>query len=108
LLFRLLFLQTIYKLSDVRVIEDAQVNLAYKWFLGFNPEEKLPDPSLLSKFRKHRIGANTLEVILNNVVQQAMDKGVIKSGTIMIDATQTHAGSKKDTPLRQKITKSSL
>lgn len=46
---RLLFLQTLYTLSDERVIQEAQVNLAYKWFLGLNPEDLLPDPSQLSK-----------------------------------------------------------
>lgn len=99
LLFRLLFLQVLYNLSDVRIIEDAQVNLAYKWFLALNPEDELPDPSLLSKFRKHRLGANTLEVVLKNVVQQAIDKGLIKSNAIILDATHSHAGAKKDSPL---------
>jgi transposase len=99
LLFRLLFLQTLYKLSDVRIIEEAQVNLAYKWFLGLNPEEELPDPSLLSKFRKHRVGTNTLEVVHHHIVQQAIDKGLIKSSVLIIDATHTYARTKKDSPL---------
>jgi transposase len=55
LLFRLLFLQFLYNLSDERVIEDSQYNLAYKWFLGLNPEDTLPDPSQLSWFRRHRL-----------------------------------------------------
>ena len=33
-LFRLLFLQNLYSLSDGRVVQETQVNLAYKWFLG--------------------------------------------------------------------------
>ncbi|GGD88232.1 hypothetical protein GCM10010911_53450 [Paenibacillus nasutitermitis] len=37
LLFRLLFIQILYNLSDERVILDTQVNLAYKWFVGLNP-----------------------------------------------------------------------
>lgn len=98
-MFRLLFLQTLYNLSDVRIIEEANVNLAYKWFLKLNPEDELPDPSLLSKFRRHRVGANTLEAILKNIVEQAIEKGLIKSNAILIDATHSHAGSKKDTPL---------
>jgi transposase len=100
LLFRLLFLQTLYKLSDVRIIDEAQVNLAYKWFLGLNPEEELPDPSLLSKFRKHRVGTNTLEVVHHHIVQQAIDKGLIKSSVLIIDATHTYARTKKDNPFR--------
>ncbi|WP_445165007.1 transposase [Neobacillus cucumis] len=46
LLFRLLFLQFLYSLSDERVIEDSKYNLAYKWFLGLN--QKIPFQMLLS------------------------------------------------------------
>ncbi|MFF2497911.1 MULTISPECIES: transposase [Peribacillus] len=42
LLFSLLFLQALYGLSDDAVIENARVNLAYKWFLRLNPEDILP------------------------------------------------------------------
>lgn len=97
-LFRILFLQTHYNLSDVQIIEEAQVNLAYKWFLSLNPEDELPDPSLLSKFRRHHVGV--LEVILNNIVEQAIDKGLIKSSAILIDATHSYAGTKRNTPLK--------
>lgn len=48
LLFRLLFLQILYNLSDERIIQEAQVNPAYKWFIGINPEDSLPDASQLS------------------------------------------------------------
>ena len=51
LMVKLLVLQYLYNLSDVRVIEDASLNLAYMYFLEINPEEELPHPSLLAKFR---------------------------------------------------------
>ena len=91
LLFRLLFLQVLYNLSDDRIIEDAQVNLAYKWFLGLNPEDKLPDPSQLSRFRNHRLGAGTVDEVLKSVVRQSIEKGLVKSKSIIIDST--YAGS---------------
>ena len=34
LLMRLLFLKHIYNLSDVQVIEQASLNIAWTWFLG--------------------------------------------------------------------------
>lgn len=47
---KLLFLQHLYNLSDERVIEEGNLNLAYMYFLGINPEDSLPDKSLLAKF----------------------------------------------------------
>ncbi|MDQ8739525.1 transposase, partial [Paenibacillus sp. LHD-38] len=99
LLFRLLFLQILYNLSDERIVQEAQVNLAYKWFLGVNPEEPLPDASQLSRFRNHRLGASQVEDVLKQVVSQCVEKGLIKSKTIILDATHTQAGSQKQRPL---------
>jgi transposase len=99
LLFRLLFLQILYNLSDERMIQEAQVNLAYKWFLGLNPEDSLPDPSQLSRFRNHRLGAGQVDEVLNAVVHQCVEKGLIKSKTILVDSTHTLAASQIQRPL---------
>jgi transposase len=79
LLFRLLFLQIMYNLSDEKVIQETQVNLAYKWFVGLNPEDDLPDSSQLSRFRIHRLGAAHVDEVLKAVVRQCIDKGLINS-----------------------------
>lgn len=99
LLFRLLFLQVLYNLSDDRIIEEAQVNLAYKWFLGLNPEDKLPDPSQLSRFRNHRLGAGAVDEVLKSVVRQSIEKGLVKSKSIIMDSTHTLAASQNQKPL---------
>ncbi|MNW26983.1 Transposase DDE domain protein [compost metagenome] len=99
LLFRLLFLQILYNLSDERVIQEAQVNLAYKWFIGINPEDPLPDASQLSRFRNHRLGASQVEDVLKHVVGQCMEQGLVKSKAIIMDATHTLAVSQKQKPL---------
>jgi transposase len=99
LLFRLLFLQFLYNLSDERVIEESQYNLAYKWFLGLNPEDSLPDPSQLSRFRRHRLGANQVEKVLEHIVKQCVEKGLIQSKSLIIDSTHTIANTSKEKPL---------
>lgn len=99
LLFRLVFLQILYNLSDERIIQETQVNLAYKWFVGLNPEDTLPDSSQLSRFRNHRLGASQVDDVLKRVVQQCIDQGLIKSKSIIMDATHTLAASQKQRPL---------
>lgn len=99
LLFRLLFLQILYNLSDERMVQEAQVNLAFKWFLGLNPEDPLPDASQLSRFRNHRLGASQVDDVLKQVVTQCVEQGLIKSKSIIMDSTHTLAGSQKQRPL---------
>lgn len=87
MMFKLLFLKKMYDLSDEALISSAQTDMAYKFFLDVEPESKMIDPSLLTKFRKTRITEDILEEILKETIQQALDKGLIKSGTIIVDYT---------------------
>lgn len=99
LLFRMLFIQYLYGLSDERTVQECQVNLAYKWFLGVNPEDALPDDSQLSRFRKHRLGANRIEEVLKSIVQQCVEKKLLKSNVLILDATHTLANAEMRKPL---------
>ncbi|KJS86522.1 MAG: hypothetical protein JM58_06795 [Peptococcaceae bacterium BICA1-8] len=78
LLVRILVLQFLYNLSDERVIEDASLNLAYMWFLGINPEEELPHPSLLAKFRVHRFQDVTIDEIIIEIIHQCVKKDIVR------------------------------
>jgi len=100
MMLKLLFLQYLYQLSDVRVIEEASYNLAYLWFLGLNPEDKLPDASLLSKFRTQRISETTLDEMITEIVRQCVEKGIIKGDGISIDTTHIEANTIKKVPER--------
>jgi transposase len=97
---KLSILQYLYNLSDERVIEDTSLNLAYMYFIGINPEDKLPDPSLLAKFRTKRLGETTLDDIITETVRQCVEKGIIKGTGISVDATHTGANTIKKVPER--------
>jgi transposase len=97
---KLLILQYLYNHSDIQVIEEASLNLAYMWFIGINPEDDLPDPSLLAKFRTHRLKETTLDDIIQEIVKQCVEKGIIKGTGISVDATHTMANTIKKVPER--------
>jgi len=97
---KILVLQYLYNLSDIRVMEELSVNLAYMWFIGVNPEEDLPDASLLAKFRTQRLQETTLDEIIKEIVKQCVQKGMIKGSGISIDCTHTKANTIKKVPER--------
>jgi transposase len=99
MMFKLMFLKSLYDLSDIRVIQNANHDMTYKFFLGLDPEEKLVDASLLTKFRKTRIkNDDILNEMLKETIRQGIEKGIIKSNTIIVDATHTQSKSRKETP----------
>ena len=101
LMIKLLMLQHLYNLSDERVIETTQTDLAFMWFIGINPDDPLPHPSLLSKFRTMRLKDLSLDEILTEVVKQCVEKGIInEENGWSIDTTHVHANTTKKTPER--------
>ncbi|NCC06605.1 MAG: IS1182 family transposase [Clostridia bacterium] len=100
MMLKLLLLEYLYNLSDVKVIEEANCNLAYLWFLGLNPEDSLPDASLLAKFRRYRLVDMTLDDILTEIVRQCVDKGIIKGNALTVDSTHIEAAVIRKTPER--------
>lgn len=98
LMFKLLFLKKLYDLSDVEVIQTAEVNMAYKYFLDLDPEDSLVAPSLLTRFRKERLKGDNLEEMLKETVNQAVEKGIIKSRSILVDSTHSKSSTKHETP----------
>lgn len=101
MMVRILILQHLYNLSDERVMEELEVNLAYMWFIGINPEDKLPDPSLLSKFRTTRLSETTLDDILAEIVRQCVENGIVSvDNGIAIDTTHISANTIKKVPER--------
>ena len=55
-LFKVVFLQFLYDLSDGQVEEQVNLPLACKWLVGLQPEESGPDHSTLCRFRSRRQG----------------------------------------------------
>ena len=101
MMMRILILQNLYNLSDERVIEDLSVNLAYMWFIGINPDDSLPDSSLLSKFRTTRLKDISLDEIITEIVRQCIEKGIIADTTgISMDATHIEANTIRKMPER--------
>jgi transposase len=80
------FLQTHYNLSDREVVAQAQVNVAFRYFLNLALTDVLPHSSLLTVFRA-RLGADLYQQIFDGVVGQARAAGLVKDRLRLKDAT---------------------
>jgi len=89
-MFKYLLLKTIYTVSDVDVVERSQYDLSFKYFLDMSPEEAVINPSSLTKFRKLRLkDTDLLHLLIGKTVSIALEKGIIKSRSIIVDATHS-------------------
>jgi IS5 family transposase len=90
LMFKRVFLQFLYNLSDREIEEQCTWNMMYKWFLGLSAEELPPDHTTLCRFRV-RLGAEGFQRLFNQVVEQARAQGFISDRLHIIDATEIAA-----------------
>ena len=89
-MFKYLLLKVIYTLSDVDVVERSRFDMSFKYFLGMLPEDDVINPSSLTKFRKLRLkDTDLLNLLINKTVSIAIEKNIIRSKSIIVDATHT-------------------
>lgn len=101
MMFKYLLLKTIYDISDVDVVERSRYDMSFKYFLGMVPENTdLINPSSLCKFRRLRLkDKDLLNLLIGKTVEIAIEKGIIKSRTIIVDATHTGSRSNPYSPI---------
>jgi hypothetical protein len=89
-LFKYLLLKSLYTLSDIDVVERSRYDMSFKYFLGMSPEQGVIHASLLTKFRKLRLrDSDLLNLLINKTVSIALEKGIISSKSIIVDATHS-------------------
>ena len=78
-LFKMLFLGYLYGVrSERQLVREIQVNVAYRWFIGYGLTDKIPDASTFSQNRRRRFDGTDIEqVIFDEIVEQAINKGLV-------------------------------
>lgn len=84
---------------DRKLLREAQVNIAIRWFCGFRLDEKLPDHSSLTRIRQ-RWGAERFKRIFQRTVELCVKQNLVSAETIHIDATLIRANASMESVSR--------
>src|SRR6266852_5720923 len=96
-LFKLWLLGYLFNItSERRLCEEASLNLAWRWFLGYELDEPLPDHSVLSKART-RFGVRVYEKFFQRIVHLCEERGLVQGDVLFIDSTLSDANAARDT-----------
>ena len=92
-MFKYLLLKRIYDVSDVSDVDEvdrSRFDMSFKYFLEMAPEEGVINPSSLTKFRiLHLKDTDLLNLLVGKTVSISVEKGIIRSKSIFVDATHT-------------------
>jgi transposase len=81
--------------SERRLMEQVDLNLAHRWYLGYHLDEPLPDHSSLTRIRD-RFGLAIFRRVFDRVVQLCADAGLVWGEEVFFDATKVRANAAMD------------
>lgn len=109
-LFKMLFIGYLYGIrSERQIVREVEVNIAYRWFLGLSLTDKVPHHSTISQNRRRKFNnTDIFQEIFDEIVLQAIQKGLIEGKELFTDSTFLKANANKNKFNRKKIKKSTL
>lgn len=95
-IFKTLLIGYLYGItSERRLMSEIQVNMAYRWFLGYDLDEAIPDHSVLSKART-RFGMEVFEQFFQHSIEMCREAGLLSEGPVYVDTTLVQAAASMD------------
>lgn len=81
--------------SERQLFRELQVNLAYRWYVGYDLDEQIPDHSIMTKSR-YRFPLEVFERVFKRIVQLCKEKGLVSGDYYFFDSTLVRAHASKD------------
>ncbi|MFN8475537.1 MAG: IS1182 family transposase [Anaerolineae bacterium] len=81
--------------SERQLMDIVSLNLAHRWYTGYDLDEALPDHSSLSKIRT-RYGLHVFEQFFEHIVEQCIEAGLVWGKELYFDGTKVRANAAVD------------
>lgn len=96
-LIKIIMIQYMFGIPSMRqTIRDIEVNCAYRWFIGYSLNEKIPHFSTFNKNYQRRFKDTDLfEVIFSKILEEATKLGFVTLDEVFIDSTHIKASANK-------------
>jgi transposase len=106
LVLRLFLLQYLFDLSDRALQGEVAMHAGFRWFCRLNFDDPIPDRSTLVKLRRLWSKTGVFEDVMQEVVRQCIEAGLVSGRAIGVDGTQVtaNAATKSLAPIAPVIT----
>lgn len=76
--------------SERRLVEEVRLNLAYRWYAGYDLDEEIPDHSTFTKAGT-RFGRELFLELFGEILAEWVRVGLVRGDEILIDSTLVKA-----------------
>lgn len=95
-LVKMALLQHLYGIRSMRqTVAEVNMNIAYRWFIGYDIDTPIPHFATLSYAFVTRFTSEVFENIFAWILESAVEKGLIKAQSVFIDATHIKANANR-------------
>ena len=103
-LVKMVLIQHLYGLPSLRrTASEVEVNMAYRWFLGYGLKEETPHFSTLSYNSKHRFTSETADKIFEWILNEIAEAGYLSPTAVFIDGTHIKANANNKKKIQEEI-----
>lgn len=109
-LVKIVLIQHLFGIPSLRkTVEEVNLNIAYRWFLGYDLTTKVPHFATVSYAFARRFPSEVFEAIFSWILEEIVKRGFVDAETVFIDATHIKASAnrkKRTKALAQKTARS--
>ena len=97
-MFKMILIGYLYGIkSERRLVEEVQLNIAYRWFCGFELDDTIPNHSTFSKTRTRKWQQSDLfQKAFYEIVKQCIDSGLIDGEAMAADGSYIPANVSRE------------
>lgn len=105
-LFKMVLIQHLYGIPSLRqTTRDINMNIAYRWFLGYNLSERIPYFATISYNFKHRFTSETIEKVFQWILYEIQKAEYLSPEVVFVDATHVKANANIKKKCKKEIPK---
>jgi len=102
-LVKMLLIGYLYDIcSERRLAEEMSLNLAYRWYVGYDLDEEVPDHSIFSKARK-RSGQKLFLEVFKHILRKCVEAGLVKGDSVFARSTLVKANASMSSLVEAKL-----
>lgn len=103
-LFKIVLIQHIFGIPSLRrTLSEVNLNVAYRWFIGYSLNKEVPHFSTISYNFRNRFREESIEAIFRWILTEAANNGFIDSEAIFIDGTHIKASANTHKYIKKKV-----
>jgi len=104
-LIKMILLKYLFGIRSIRqTIKDIEVNMAYRWFLGYGMREQIPHFTTFGKNYERRFAnSDIFEQIFEQILLEAVRCKFVDASAVFIDATHIKASANKKKSVNEAV-----